>query len=131
MSCSAQLCESQYVSNLLLIISRSNKWHVDTRRPWKYLCYTYCKAVDMWGSIIAIGWAIWVIVVLKSNTWVSHLWSRGHMFHSQELEYLLWALIHYIHRLPCLIYSDYHQKNLFVKDRVWVRCWGCNGLMIN
>ena len=53
------------------------------------------------------------------------------MFHSQGLRYLLWTLIQYIHRLPCLICSDYHQKNLFVKDRVWAGCWGYSGLKIN
>ena len=53
------------------------------------------------------------------------------MFHSRELRYLLWALTHYIHRLPWLICSDYDQTNLFVNERVWAGCWGCNGLKIN
>ena len=53
------------------------------------------------------------------------------MFHSQGLRYLLWALTHYIHRLPCLTYSDYHQTNLFVNERALVGCRGCYGLKIN
>ena len=53
------------------------------------------------------------------------------MFHSQPLSYLYWPSTHYIHRLPCLTYSDYHQTNLFLNERAVVGCRGSNGFKIN